>query len=101
MNLRSRKGELLYDPEIEKTAKSNRKKTKERMADERPDMVPRQELERIIAERTVAERVRWIEEQRAEAALKEEQERAKSCLESITPQFKERRGVVYNQIGPN
>ena len=49
----------------------------------------------------MAERVRWIEEQRAEAALKEERERSKSCLESITPQFKERRGVVYNDIGTN
>jgi hypothetical protein len=67
------------------------------MADARPDMISRRELE----ERLEAERARWFEEQAAEAALKEEREKAKSCLESITPQFKERRGVVYNDFGPN
>ena len=65
MNLRKHKGNLLNDPEIEKTAKSLRKKAKERKVNERQEsmadnMITRQELERAIAERLEAERFRWL-----------------------------------------
>ena len=84
MILRKHKGPLLHDPEMEKTARSNRKKTKARMAN---NMVSREEMERAMAERLEAERARWLEEQAAETLRNEEREREKSCLDSITPQL--------------
>jgi hypothetical protein len=69
--------------------------------EDRPEMFSKEELERAMAERLEAERARWLEEQAAEALRNEEREREKSCLDSITPQFKERRGVVYRDIGAN
>ena len=109
MNLRSSKGELLYDPEIEKTARDNRKKTKESMADhtftqrqlEERLALERQAMERAMAEQLETERARWEAAQAADALRKVEEERGKSCLESITPQFRERWGVVYGGIGQN
>ena len=101
MILRKHKGELLYDPEIEKTARSNLKKTRERMADDRQRTFSREELEQEMARRVEAERTRWLAEREAEALQREQRERERSCLESITPQFKERQGVVYGNIGAN
>ena len=67
MSLRKHKEPLLYDPEIEKTARSNRKATNVRKANERQarmaeNMITPQELERRLA----AERARWHAEQEAE-----------------------------------
>ena len=117
MSLRKHKGPLLYDSEIEKTARINRKATNARKLKERQESMAdhtftqrqleerlaheRQEMERAMAERLEAERARWEAEQAAEALRKAEEERGKGCLESITPQFRERRGVVYGGIGPN
>ena len=102
MNLRKHKGPILHDPEIEKSARSNRKLAKVRKAAERPEimaenMITPQELERRLA----AERDRWLAEQADEALRKEALEREKSCLDSITPQFRQRRGVIYGDIGAN
>ena len=102
MSLRKHKGPLLYDSEIERTARSNRKEAKARKANEQQarmaeNMITPQEMERRLA----AERARWQAEQEAENLRREELEREKSCLESITPQFRQRRGVVFGDIGAN
>ena len=113
MRSRRQGPEINLDPEIEKTLRNIRRTTSSSRAsssmDEATRNQMREELEAEFNDQILREKARavedarqqWVVEEEARKAELDQAERTRSCLEAITPQFNDRRGVVYGDIARN